>query len=233
MEKLLQVEQSIRDEKWENDFFLNLPEQKFLLVDDQPKEGPDGWPYMFANIYFDQNINKSTNQNANQNVKENTIKNTETESFLNLSNWLVNKGIGLVINPEKAYPDYVFTYGMLWFYKYNGIFLQKVKSDSNDVSDLLDLSAQHWGGDPSESFLPEGVRKIIKHFFMDQGVLDVKVGMLSSDKINYDLCFSIESLGSPPKTEWHGILEAVSWFLPAHYSLRLLSEKQFNIFKSL
>lgn len=216
-DELLNVKQVLRDEKWEENFLQILPNQKLVLINDQPQNGPDGWPYLLTKI-------------ETADLKSPV----ESESFLNLNSWLSEKGIGLVINPQKNYPDYVFTYGMLWYFKFNGKFLEKNASISKEnLDNPLDLSAQHWSGDPSESFLPTSVRKILKQFFMDQGVLDLKVGMLSSDQTNFDLCFSIESLGNPPKKEWKGILEAISWFLPAHYSLRLLSEKQFKIFKSL
>ena len=57
--------------------------------------------------------------------------------------------------------------------------------------------------------------------------------MISTDKVNYDLCFSIESLKSPPAHEHANIAEAISWFLPAHYTVALVSEKTVPGFQSL
>ena len=37
--------------------------------------------------------------------------------FDNSIEWLSDKGVGMVVNPTKGVPDYVFTYGMLWNYR--------------------------------------------------------------------------------------------------------------------
>jgi hypothetical protein len=56
---------------------------------------------------------------------------------------------------------------------------------------------------------------------------------VSIDQKNYDLCFSLESFGNPPETEHKGLAEALSWFLPAHYSIALISEKLLPGFEAL
>ena len=57
--------------------------------------------------------------------------------------------------------------------------------------------------------------------------------MISQDNIHFDLCFSLESLGNPPDNEHEGIAEALSWFLPTHYSIVLISEKSLPEFLPL
>ena len=69
------------------------------------------------------------------------------------------------------------------------------------------------------------MRKILRDFFRDQGLLAVKILMMSQDGKNFDLAISLESLGNPPEKEHQGIAEAISWFLPPHYSLLIVSEK--------
>jgi hypothetical protein len=54
------------------------------------------------------------------------------------------------------------------------------------------------------------VRNILKEFFRDQGVFAPKILVMSSDRVNYDLVFSLESLGNPPVKEHQGIAEAIS-----------------------
>ena len=49
--------------------------------------------------------------------------------------------------------------------------------------------------------------------------------IFSFDKKQYEFGISLESLGNPPETEHAGIAEAISWFLPPHYSIVLISEK--------
>ena len=88
-------------------------------------------------------------------------------------------------------------------------------------------------GVPTEQFLPMYVRKVLKDFFRDQGVLEPKMLMILQDEKNYDLCFSLESLRNPPQAEHAGVAEAISWFLPPHYSVVLISEQNLPSFVSL
>ena len=90
-----------------------------------------------------------------------------------------------------------------------------------------------WVGAPSEEYFPSYVRGIVKKFLVDQGVLRSKILMVSQDQKHFDLAFSTESLGNPERAEWEGVLEALSWFFPTHYSLALLSESVFQQFEEL
>ena len=73
------------------------------------------------------------------------------------------------------------------------------------------------------------MRKVIKEFFVQQGVLAPKILAFSLDGKSFDLAFSIESLGNPKESEHEGILEAIAWFLPPHYQVSLVSEVELPI----
>jgi hypothetical protein len=77
------------------------------------------------------------------------------------------------------------------------------------------------------------VRKILAEFFRDQGVLQAKILVIGTAENTYDLVFSSESLGSPKDSEHKGVLEAISWFLPPHYSIVLASEVGLPAFVTL
>jgi hypothetical protein len=184
------------------DFLSHPQNQKVKLLSEDPQTGPDGFPYMVL----------STEGEA-------------SEPFLNLVKWGADRGIGLVVNPQKEAPDLVLTYGMLWNYVERGEFLTETPTQkSGDIQ--IAQNAQLFAGVPSESYWPAARRKIFKEFLLQQGVIQAKVLMLSEKSDGpMDLTFSLESLGSPEKPEWAGILEAFSWFFPRHYSLSILSEK--------
>jgi hypothetical protein len=153
--------------------------------------------------------------------------------------WLSEKGIGLVVNPQKEAPDYVFTYGMIWNFRERGEFLSNSHVDRERVTvQKVSLSdgQKVYAGPPSDEYLPTYARHILKTFFRDNGVKDVKVLMMSQSEgepNHYDLCFSLEALGAPEQGEHKNILEAVSWFLPAHYSLMVISEQGLPGFTTL
>jgi hypothetical protein len=204
--ELLLVPDAKRDHEWENRFFDEFLKSKVSLIDEGPQTGPDHWPYLMV-----------------ETGEEND------EPVVNILNWLSTKGIGLVVNPTKEYPDYVFPWGMIWNFIETGLFrLNQAPVIQGDV----DLRNEQGliAGPPNPKYLPDYVRSLLRQFFMDQGLMQVKILVVSQDGKHYDLAISIESLGNPPKNEHSGILEAVSWFLPTHYSLILTSEKELKGF---
>jgi hypothetical protein len=204
---LLDTPTERRDVEWENKFLGSFPEAKVTLLFQDPKPGPDQWPYLF-------------------------VQTGGTESARDVLSWLSSRGIGLAVNPQKNTPDFVLTYGMIWNFRETGKFLSDAPPREQGTFELKP-GQQVLTGPPSETFLPKYVRAILKQFLLDQGVFAPKVLMVSIDQKNYDLCFSLESFGNPPVSEHKGLAEALSWFLPAHYSIALISEKLLPGFESL
>ncbi|MBL7543927.1 MAG: hypothetical protein JNL11_08930 [Bdellovibrionaceae bacterium] len=201
LDELLNVSAEGRDPDWENQFFHQITKSNVNILSPDPQVGPDNWPYLLV----------ETDKEAHESVQK-------------ILHWLHDKGIGLVVNPTEEYPDYVFTYGMIWHFKETGLFYKTMDQIKPEVVEIKENESIYYG-QPSESFLPGYVRKILLEFFRDQGLIGVKINLLSDDNKNFDLCFSLESLGNPDTKEHHGIAEAISWFLPPHYSIVLISEK--------
>lgn len=199
--ELVNVPDEQRDHQWEIDFFMAVTQSNLKLLHEAPQKGPDGWPYLLA----------ETSAEA-------------TESANKIIQWLALKGVGLVINPMKPYPDYVFTYGMLWHFKETGLFYRTAEEAPVGTLEISEGQKLH-AGPPAPHYLPQYVRNILKEFFRDQGVHRPRILVMSMDRKHYDLAFSLESLGNPPAKEHQGIAEAISWFLPPHYSVVLVSEK--------
>lgn len=207
--QLLRQPDSARDGEWEQAFFYALLDGKISLVREEAQMGPDGWPYLFV----------ETGPKA-------------SEPVIKVLHWLAPKGIGMVVNPQKETPDYVFPYGMIWNWKERGVF---ISPSSGVKSGTVELQAGQkiLAGAPSVEFLPPYVRAVLRQFLADQGIKEPRVLMISHDSKNYDLCFSLESLGSPPNHEHRGIGESLAWFLPMHYSVMLVSEKGLPAFVPL
>lgn len=204
-----------RNQDWDEKFFKLISESQLSILSEDPQQGPDGWPYLIC-----ETVDKIDSSK-------------KIDSAQKIIHWLSTKGIGLVLNPKRLpYPDYVFSYGMLWSFRETGYFI-KFQNIQTSKEFIVDSKAQVLFGPPSEEYLPKYVRQILKDFFRDQSVFNPKVLMIAPDGKNYDLCFSLESLGSPVETEHQGVLEALSWFLPPHYSIALVSEKGFPQFELL
>lgn len=209
LQNILQTPSENRDPNWENKFFNALVNSNLSVLSADPQIGPDNWPYLMTECNSE-----------------------STESAQKIIHWLHDKGIGLVLNPTKDYPDYVFSYGMIWSFKETGYFYKTADKIETGVVEIQ-KDAKCYYGAPSEQYLPTYVRRILKEFFLDQGLLHVKVLMLSMDNKHFDFAISLESLGNPPESEHEGIAEAISWFLPPHYSILLISEKNLPAFYDL
>ncbi len=201
LDELVLVPDDSRNSSWENQFFQALALAKINLISQEPQVGPDNWPYLLA----------ETGPEAQ-------------EPFAKLLDWLTERGIGLAINPRKEYPDYVFSYGMLWSFKQTGFFFKPVSENPDKMVEFEPKSLVH-AGPPTEDFLPGYVKKILRDFFRDQSILAPKILVISQDQVNYDLAISLDSLGHPPESEHEGIAEAIGWFLPPHYSILLINEQ--------
>lgn len=199
--ELVKVPDAERDVQWEYRFLDALLASKLRVISPDAQAGPDGWPYLMT----------ETSEQA-------------TEPTPKIATWLATRGIGLVVNPGKSYPDFVFNYGMLWHFKETGLFVQPQAEAPPASLELTQGQGLH-AGPPAPQYLPDYVRAVLREFFRDQGLLAVKILVMSADRKHYDLAFSLESLGNPPPHEHEGIAEAISWFLPAHYSLVLVSER--------
>ena len=143
-----------------------------------------------------------------------------TEPMSKIIHWLSEKGIGLVVNAKTdPHPDMVLSYGMVWsLVKFGGIW-----------SHSFMAPASFTAGPPTEDILPRYVRKTLKQFLMDQGVLQPRF-LAAMTTQGLEFCFSLESLGNPHSKEHAGIAEAISWFLPPQFSVALASEKQLTGF---
>ncbi|WP_413559031.1 hypothetical protein [Bdellovibrio sp. HCB209] len=200
LNELVKVPDEQRDHQWEINFFMAITSSNVKLMIEAPQQGPDGWPYMLTETSAD-----------------------AAEPANKIMQWAALKGVGLAVNPQKNYPDYVFTYGMLWHFKETGLFYRTADEAIVGTVELAQGQGLH-AGDASPQYLPVYVRNIIKEFFRDQGVLRPRILVMSQDRKHYDLAFSLESLSNPPEKEHQGIAEALSWFLPPHYSIVLVSE---------
>ncbi len=203
----LKVKEEDRDRNWDEKFFKLIAESNLSVLTQDPQQGPDGWPYLIA-----------------ETVTEGQVA-INADSAQKIFHWLATKGIGLVVNPRRTpYPDYVFSYGMIWSFRETGYFIKFHEVNPTGPLEINENSSIKTGP-PSLEYLPQYVRNVLKDFFRDQNVFEPKVLMISTDGKTYDLCFSTESLGNPPVDEHKVFLEAVSWFLPPHYTLGIISEK--------
>jgi len=208
LHQLTLVNEAERDDAWEAALLGALAHGELQLLQNTPQVGPDKWPYIYV----------QTSEGAQ-------------EPALKIIEWLSEKGIGLVVNPQKNPVDYVLNYGMIWNFRQRGEFV--TRRDQPAPKFELNHGTQILAGPPSEDYLPTYVRNVLRTFLMEQGVMQPRILVMSEDQISFDLCFSLDSLGNPSENEHEGIATALSWFLPTHYSIVLVNETGLPAFSPL
>lgn len=210
MLELLKVADDQRGPDWEAAFLKALPASYCSPISPDPQVGPDGWPYLLIEV----------------------SEKGDRETVDRIIQWLAPRGIGLVVNPQKDFPDFVLSYGMIWNYLSTGHFVQPATDGhlppsggipTTQKEHVLD-PAKSVMGEPTKEALPDHVRKVLREFFRDQGVLKPRILGVSPNGKDFELAFSLESLGNPPSNEHAGVAEAISWFLPPHYPILLMEE---------
>lgn len=196
---LLAVKTKLRDSAWDDQFFAKLQEGAIRVLSQDPQEGPEGFPYLLVTTYGDAGF----------------------EPFQKVAHWCADTGVGMVLNPTEDGEDYLFTFGMLWNFKYRGEFFSswthEAQSTTIDKMVVRQVTDSYW---------PKMPRQIFREFLLQQNILRPRVCLFSQNSSSDpELGFSLESLGNPPERERTGIMEAFSWFFPRHYSLVLVSEK--------
>lgn len=214
LSELQKVPDAKRDTLWEDEFLTRLSQAQVNVLSSDPQAGPDQWPYLMISTEASDSTELSR------------------EPAQKVLAWLSERGIGLVVNPTKEFPDFVLTYGMIWSFRETGRFIDRRIIPQDGQVEYV-ASELKMSGPPTAAYLPDYARKILRQFLNDQGVLAPRIQVLSIDGQNFDFAISLESLGNPPANEHAGIAEAISWFLPPHYSVVLVSEKSLPPFTTM
>lgn len=201
LHELTLVKGSGRTQAWEQQFLKSFETAEIVITSEDVQMGPDGWPYLFAST------------------------NTEAQGFkdkaLNVVQWAYQHGVGIVINPDKEKPDFVFNFGMVWSYMHRGEFVKLF--DENYPED-----AQVYIAKITDDMIPSHVQHILKDYIASAGVETPRAALITRDKLNYEIAFAIESLNNPPAHEHLGIAKGIGWFMPTDMPVVLLYEEKFQ-----
>ena len=207
---LIQQPEFKRNNEWEEDFLKQFAGMKVQIENEKAKNGPDGWPYLFAR----------TGPQAGEPVPQ-------------VIQWLAGRGIGLVINAHKMLPDYIFPYGMIWNYVETGRF-QQPETTARSGEAVYQEGRNLIMGPPTEKYLPPYVREILREFLKAQGFMNPRILVISTpDFSEVDLMFSVDSLGGLARKDHQILADRLAWFLPLHYTLVLGNEAGFPSFSDL
>lgn len=210
---LLNIAPEARDQQWLSQLLTDLPHASFRSGNPQIIAGPDGFPYF--QLFLPQ--------------PGETFQNFIID--LMVPDFLLERGYGIVINPDGGHPDWILSYGDLLNYKLNGSFLTQDNSFNQENDEELTAGEEVLIGQPSENILPVATRKLLKDFFELNGVEDPKVLLMMRKKgedMQQDLAFNITPDKFDSETTFRNMMQTVTWYLPRHYSVIGLHDDALN-----
>jgi hypothetical protein len=207
----------LRDEAWKEVFLANLIDAPFACGKPEVVAGPDGFPYF-------------------QLVSP--LPEVKFEAFsieYMTPRFLLEHGLGVVINPKNKAPDWVLNYGNIVNFYLHGEFYSDASSsklmfDKEGGDSVLSAGSVFYMGDPAANVLPLKSRAVLRDFLKKHGVLTPKVVLQvkkEDEGFVYDLWFNIPRNIFANEDEYRQCLSMLAWFLPSHYASAAVSEEQY------
>lgn len=212
--KLVQTPQAERNDIWNDLFLESLPAASFRCGDPQVIIGPDGYPY-FQLFLPEPGVEF-------QCFVIEHIKDT----------FLLENGLGVVINPSGTGADWVLTYGDILNLHLNKAFYTKEHSfATHKEHEVLEQEEKVMVGYPSEELLPLFTRAILKEYLKSNGIATPKVLLMMrtvDGKMTQDIVFNITKSNFSDEDTFEALMSSLRWFLPLHYSYAGMEEQLFG-----
>ena len=209
----------LRDVSWREKFLENVADASFACGDPQVIVGPDGF------TYFHLTIPEPYKAFQCYVIRHMTV------------DFLLKEGFGVVINPSKEQPDWVFSYGDIVNFHLTNTFYSQAESDLTGSTEKLKEGEEILTGQPAESYLPMQVRTVLRRYLESMGISGSKIMLLTriiNGQANHELAFNLTQAHFPDETEYTRVMGTLQWFLPRHYNYSSMDEKKMkNMFSPL
>lgn len=212
--ELVAVAPPDRDEDWSAAFLANLSAASFRCGNPQIIQGPDGFPY-FQLFLPEPGVGFQC-----------YVIDRMKDDFL------LERGLGVVINPTNAGPDWVLSYGDILNFHLNKEFYTTGETPfSKEITDeVIETNEDVMIGQPSEVLLPTVARSVLRAFLQSKGVGTPKIMLMmrhlsDGTGISQDLAFNITPDKFTSEELYRSVMQHIGWFLPRHYSFVGMTEE--------
>jgi len=213
---LISVPARERDDKWKESFLENIVQASFRCGDPQVITGPDSFPYVQLMMPV-----------PNQSFQCYVIDKMKDD-------FLLERGYGVVINPDAGQPDWVLSYGDIVNLNLNGSFYTggTTAFSAEKEDETIEGEENVLVGQPSDLILSVLNRKVLREFLISQGVSSPKVFLMSrtisNGDVSQELVFNLTPASFPSEEVFRSVMQNIGWFLPHHYSFVGMNEDRFN-----
>lgn len=201
--QLCSVPREQRNDVWRRQFHVAIPEASMRTQTPQVLVGPDGFPY-FVLLLPQPGVG------------------FETFCLSHILDFCLDNGVGIVVNPDKGQPDYVFPYGALWAFRSRGVFEPEMPVDAprGFAPETLPEGRQVLVGQPSEDYFPANARRVVSRFLRERlGIAQPACFLLmdGASKPEQSLVFNIHPTNFANEPDFARALQALRWYLPNDY----------------
>jgi hypothetical protein len=209
VEELFATSRERRDLAWRERFYAALPDASMATTPDQVMRGPDGFTYFVLSL-----------PPAGQPF--------ETFCISHILDLCLERGAGIVVQPEPSPPQWVFPYGLLWSHKEFGEFVLEGDDGEDRAGETTtapggsEAGQNVLAGQASAAFFPSYARKIIKQFLVDKAGIAAPEVMLVNDPSGVpgqSLAFNVFLDDFEQQQDFENVMYRLTWFLPRHYGL--------------
>jgi hypothetical protein len=200
-----------RDHAWRAAFFDAIVDGSMATTPSQLMQGPDGFPYFVLQL---PPVGESFTPFCVSHVLEHCT----------------DHGYGVVVEPGKGQPQWVFRYGDLFSLRAYGSFDGDPADTGNGQGAGTEVVAKKTPvmvGAPSEAMLPAWARRVIAAFLTrNASVTEPKVLVMvdPSRAPGRDLVFNVHPQDFPSEAAFEAVMQALSWFVPARRSVVAISK---------
>jgi len=206
---LLQVDKGKRDEPWRLAFHQHVQTASFECGEPHIMTGPGGFSFF---------VLKTPEQG----------RSFEAICIHDLKGFLLEKGLGVAINPTDTGAEWLFSYGdIVNLHINNGFIMDTATADIQHIEMTKRVEVIKKGEDimlaqPSGKYLPAPARTAIKKCLHEKGIKAPKILLLCRKKdgrMIEELAFNIYPADFPSVQQRDEAMQAIAWFLPSHYSV--------------
>lgn len=211
--ELVETPHEARDEAWNTAFLASLSGASFRCGDPQVIQGPDGFPYVQLLL-----------PESGVGFQCYVIDRMKDD-------FLLERGLGVVINPDNGAPDWVLSCGdILNLYLNQEFYTTEETPFSKDGTDeIIEEQESVMVGQPAETLLPQVTRNVLRAFLEGNGVAAPKVLLMMRQRkdgagITQELAFNLSPADFADEKTYRAVMQQLAWFLPRHYSILGIDE---------
>jgi hypothetical protein len=217
LSRLFVVPRPQRDDAWRAAFYDAVVDASMATSATQLMEGPDGFPYFVLKL-----------PEAGQPFTPFCVS--------HILEHCTDRGYGIVVEPQPAGPQWVFTYGDLFSLRAYGTFAGDPADrdgaagapERASTTEVVPKETPVMVGAPSEAMLPKWSRGVLAGFITRNTPVKeprVLVMVNASSPPGRHLVFNVHPEDFPKAETFRAILRAFGWFMPPGRSVVGLSRE--------